>query len=53
MNSTYDVLVCARVEPRTAETLDKMVSDGLARNRSDAMRIILDRSLGQGEKVTE
>lgn len=47
MNSNYDVLVCARVTPRTRETLDKMVSDGIARSRSDAVRIVLDRSIGE------
>ena len=41
------VLVSARISTRSAEYLDKMVSDGNAINRSDAMRIVLSRSTGE------
>lgn len=51
MNTKTSILVSVRLSPRTAETLDKMVSDGNAINRSDAMRIVLDRSIGETETV--
>lgn len=53
MNTNKGILVSVRVNPHTMETINTMVSNGTAINRSDAMRIILDRSIGQEEKVTE
>ena len=40
------MLVSARITPRSKEALDKMVSKGIALNRSDAIRIALNSAFG-------
>lgn len=54
MNTNKGILVSVRVNPHTMEIINTMVDNGTAINRSDAMRIILDRSIiGQEERITE
>ena len=49
MNQTNGVQVSTKIPIRTVEKLDKMVADGRALNRSDAVRIIIRDAVDKGE----
>lgn len=49
MNQIQGVQVSVRLPPRTVERIDKMVTDGYATNRADALRIIIRKSVDTQE----
>ena len=47
MNTDNNVLVGVRLPPNTVKKIDRMVSNGDATNRSDAIRNILRKAVEQ------
>lgn len=50
MNIDNSVLMCVRVSPDTLVSIDRMVSNKKAMNRSDAVRILIREGL-KGESA--